>query len=215
MGPWEAKKSKKRPPEIYTRAEMETILNACSKRGSSGIRNRSLISLAYRCGLRLQEALDLLPRDIDFEEQTVRVRHGKNDRSRIVGVDYGTLALLSLWLNVRNGLGIGKRAPVFCTLKGDSIDQSYVRHMLKRLERKIGFQKRIHFHGFRHSFSYESMKEGSSIPEISGNLGHASLAYTFTYLNHIAPIERIDRNKNREWDIGSVLSRKERESQPV
>jgi len=57
---------------------------------------------------------------------TVRVRHGKGDRSRTVGLDQQTAALLARWLDRRKQLGPGARAPVFCTLAGGRINTSYV-----------------------------------------------------------------------------------------
>jgi len=57
----------------------------------------------------------------------VRVRHGKGDRSRTVGLDEQTTALLGRWLDRRRQLSPGARAPIFCTLQGGRLDSSYVR----------------------------------------------------------------------------------------
>ena len=56
--------------------------------------NRALITLLYRFGLRLSEALDLYPKDVDFERGAIRVLNGKGGRSRVSGVDPGALAIL-------------------------------------------------------------------------------------------------------------------------
>ena len=50
-------KGRSYPPEILTSAEVEALLHACSNRASTGIRNRALIAMLYRGGLRLGEAL--------------------------------------------------------------------------------------------------------------------------------------------------------------
>ena len=51
--------------------------------------------MLWRSGLRISEALALELRDVDLEAGTLRVRHGKGDKSRTVGVDEQTAALLA------------------------------------------------------------------------------------------------------------------------
>ena len=63
------------------------------------------------------------------------MRHGKGDRSRTVGVEEQTAALLARWLDRRQGLSPGARAPVFCTLAGGRVDPSYVRHLIEDFDR--------------------------------------------------------------------------------
>jgi len=109
------------------------------------VRNRALIAVLWRCGLRISEAL----RDVDLEAGTVRVRHGKGDKSRTVGIDEQTAALLARWIDRRRKLSPGARAPIFCTLAGGRIDSSYVRRLLPRLAAKAGINRRVHAHGLR------------------------------------------------------------------
>jgi site-specific recombinase XerD len=49
------------PSEVLTVADVRSLMAACSSTSASGIRNRALIALLYRSGLRLSEALDLHP----------------------------------------------------------------------------------------------------------------------------------------------------------
>jgi len=65
----------------------------------------------WRSGLRISEALAPELRDLDLEASTIRVRRGKGDRSRTVGVDEQTAALLYRWLDRRRRLSPGARAP--------------------------------------------------------------------------------------------------------
>lgn len=55
----------KRPIETLASAEVEKLLNACSRKAPTGIRNRALIILLWRAGLRMSEALALYVKDID------------------------------------------------------------------------------------------------------------------------------------------------------
>ena len=61
-----AAESQKRPPEILSEVEVRALIRACSNRAPTGIRNRALIAVMWRCGLRISEALALEPRDVDL-----------------------------------------------------------------------------------------------------------------------------------------------------
>ncbi len=191
--------SRRRPPEVLSEAEAIALLKACSARAPTGVRNRALIAVLWRCGLRISEALSLELRDVDVQAGTVRVRHGKGDRSRTVGLDEQTTALLARWIDRRKKLGPGARSPIFCTLQGGRIDSSYVRRLLPRLARKAGIDRRVHAHGLRHTHAAELAREGTPINIIRDDLGHTSLAVTDRYLRDVAPQAVIDTIRARRW----------------
>jgi len=192
--------SRRRPPEVLSEAEALALIKACSTRAPTGVRNRALIAVLWRCGLRISEALALELRDVDLEAGTVRVRHGKGDKSRTVGIDEQTAALLARWIDRRRKLGPGARAPIFCTLQGGRIDSSYVRRLLPRLARKAGINRRVHAHGLRHTYASELAREGTAINVIRDALGHTSLAVTDRYLRDVAPTHVIDTMRARRWE---------------
>jgi len=191
--------SRKRPPQPLTRAEVERLLAACSRRAPTGVRNRALIAVLWRAGLRISEALALRVVDVDAAAGTVRVLHGKGDRARTVGLDAGALALVERWLEIRRKRGIPRSAPLFCTLAGRPMQTSYVRTMLPRLARRAGIEKRVHAHGLRHTHASELAAEGVPLRAIQIQLGHASLEGTSRYLTLLNPQDVIDRIRAREW----------------
>ncbi len=193
-------RSRRRPPEVLTEPEAIALLRACSQRAPTGVRNRALIAVLWRSGLRISEALALELRDLDLEAGTLRVRHGKGDKSRTVGLDEQTTAMLARWLDRRRTLGPGARAPVFCTLQGGRLDTSYVRHLLPRLARKAGVDRRVHAHGLRHTYASELARERTPINVIRDALGHTSLAVTDRYLRDVAPMHVIDTIRARRWE---------------
>jgi site-specific recombinase XerD len=82
---------------------VRVLIQACSATAPTGIRNRALLVVLYRGGLRLGEALALAPKDLDPARGTVRVLHGKGDRARTVGLDPGALAVVERgWRNARS-----------------------------------------------------------------------------------------------------------------
>jgi integrase len=102
--------------DLLTPDEVEALLRARSSRAATGIRNRAVIAICWRSGLRISEALALKPKDIDFDAGLAVVQHGKNDRRRVVAVDAGTSALIQRWLDERQRRGFSSQSPV-CTLK--------------------------------------------------------------------------------------------------
>jgi len=185
---------------VLSEAEAIALIKACSTRAPTGVRNRALIAVLWRCGLRISEALALELRDVDLEAGTVRVRHGKGDKSRTVGIDEQTAALLARWLDRRRQLSPGARAPIFCTLAGRRLDTSYVRRLLPRLAAKAGIDRRGHAHGLRHTYASELAREGTAINVIRDALGHTSLAVTDRYLRDVAPTHVIDTMRARRWE---------------
>ncbi len=98
-------------------------MKVCSRRAPTGIRNRALIAVCWRCGLRIGEALALAPKDFDVDSGTLVVQRGKGGKRRVVGVDAGTVALVGRWLEARRERGISSGSPLFCSLAGRPMDQ--------------------------------------------------------------------------------------------
>ena len=198
MGP--SNKGLKFPPEVYARDEIRALMATTSSRAPTGIRNRALIAVGYRAGLRCFEALALHRRDIDTDDDYLHVRSGKGGKSRKVGIDNGALAMIQRWLDIRKKLGLNGHMPVFCTLKGEPLTNAYVRGLMARLGKKAGIEKRVHFHGLRHTFAWELSEEGVPTKKIQGLLGHSRLETTAVYLAHLAPHDLIEVARSRpEW----------------
>lgn len=191
---------RKRPAQVLTEDEVRALLAQCSHRAPTGIRDRALITVLYRTGLRISEALDLRPSDIDPKAGTLAVLHGKGDHARVIGIEDAVLATLQLWLVTRKGLGLAKKGfPLFCTLAGGPLSANQVRQMVKRRAARAGIEKRVHPHGLRHTHAAELSREGTPVNVIQAQLGHASLATTSVYLDHIAPADVIALGRSRRW----------------
>lgn len=187
------------PPEVLTPEEIKNLLQACSNRAPTGIRNRAIIATSYRAGLRISELLALYPKDVDAKKGTITVLRGKGRRHRTVGMDPEGFAILQRWLERRKALKLTKRQPVFCTLDGRPMHSSYVRQLLPRLAREAGIEKRVHPHGLRHTHAAELAAEGIPLNIIQAQLGHSNAATTSRYLEHIAPTQVIEAMGRRSW----------------
>ncbi len=191
-----SKKGEKYPAEPLSSGEVRALLNGCSPRCPTGLRNRALLVVLWRAGLRISEALDLESRDLDGE--VVRVRNGKGGRSRTVGMDPEAWAVLQTWMLTRDKLKISG-SKVFCTLKGQPMKTAYVRTLLPRLARKAGIAKRVHPHGLRHTYAFGLASEGFDLRDIQVALGHSSLGTTGTYISHLNPVDLLKQLASRQW----------------
>jgi site-specific recombinase XerD len=195
-------KGRKYPAEVIPREEVVKLLAACSSRAPTGIRNKALITVMYRGGLRISEVLSLMPRDIDIKAGTITVMNGKGGKRRVVGLDPEAFDCLARWIDRREQLGINGRARLFCTLKGEPLSAPYVRQALVRLAKRAGIDRRVNPHALRHSFAAEMAREGMPMNLIQQALGHSSLGTTSRYLAHINPQEVIDAMRSRKWEPG-------------
>jgi site-specific recombinase XerD len=184
------------PPEILTAAEAKALLYTPSNRAPTGIRNRAAIALMYGAGLRLSEALALKPSDVNLDDATIRVLHGKGDEDRFAVIDDGALLHVARWIDTRRALKVKGRV-LLCTLSGGPLSPRYVRAMLSRAAGKVGIEKRVHPHGLRHTHAVELERDGLTVTEIQNQLGHKHLNTTAVYLNHISPSVRIAKIRNR------------------
>jgi len=192
------------PAEILSAGEIRRLIAACG-RGAGGLRNRALIVVLWRGGLRCQEALDLELRDVDRDAGTLTIRHGKGNRRRVIGLDAPAFAVLEQWLACRAGLGVPRGSAVFCTIThpniGRPLSGSYWREAIKRLGARAGIEKRVHSHGLRHTLAVEMMREGIPLLVIQRQLGHSSLQITERYVNHLEPGELVAAMQARSWPL--------------
>ena len=197
-------KGKRYPAEVLTAAEVKALMAGCS-RAPTGQRNRAMIVVMWRSGIRIAELLALAPKDVNFERGAIVVLHGKGDRRRTVGIDPTALAVIERWMDTRARVAAerGWRPslhPIFCTMKGTPVRAPYVRELLHRLGRRADIAKRVHPHGLRHTCAFDLAMEGVPVHVIQRQLGHRSLNTTERYISHVAPAQLVRAMQAREWD---------------
>jgi integrase/recombinase XerC len=194
--------SRRRPPEALVAGEVRALMAQCG-RGPAGLRNMALIVVFWRTGMRCAEALALRRSDVDMAAGAIRIRHGKGDRSRTVGIDREAMEVLARWCEMRAKLAYPRMGPLFCTISrsgtGRQLDASYVRTTLRRLGHRAGVDRRVHPHAFRHTFTVEAIREGISIELIRRQLGHSSLQTTTIYAQGIAGADVVETIGRRAW----------------
>lgn len=195
-------KGRKYPPDPVTAEDVDAMLKHLEHPRSkyenrvgnlSRLRLRAIIALLWRSGLRISEALDLEPRDLNPNEFCLTVRHGKGDKRRISAMDEWAWAELRPWLSARRDLPAG---PVFCVLSGVTAGQRWsgsdVRRQLHLTAKQAGVTRRVAPHQFRHAHAVDLWREDINVYVIQKQLGHARLDVTATYLSGVAPVELVE-----------------------
>ena len=192
------KSPKKAPlvPSVFTLGEIQQILNTFSL-SVSGCRNRALVAIMFAAGLRVSEAINLMPSDIDSSKNEVLIRNGKGGKTRRVQILSEFLPCLQHWMEKRKALGFNGKEQIFCTYtkgnqiiqSGEAISADYVRGFLARIQKKMNLDKRLHSHAFRHSHAEFLMSSGKKLNIISSQLGHSSCSTTDKYLKKISSQE--------------------------
>lgn len=190
--------------EVYTPEEIRTLLGYTSSGAPSAIRNHALIVVLWQSGMRINEALSLKPSDFDTTANEIFVRHAKTGRHggpsfRRIRCGPEASAETERWLGRREKLGLPKSAPLFCTLSGKKLKATYVRTTMNRIAKRAGWTKRIHPHGFRHSFAVNLALANVPPAVIQRQLGHSSLHTTSIYLQAISTEDIAEAMEGVQW----------------
>lgn len=188
-------RKKRRLPKTISRDEAGRLLAAANVRCPTGLRNRVMLELMYRAGLRVGETCALAVRDVDLAGGTIRVLDGKGGDGTAYFDPLRVGPFLELWLVERrrivDGLERMQRLgelPLFVTLKGTPVLVRYVQQMVKRLARRAGIPPgAVTPHVLRHTFATELLDEDFDIRQIQEALRHRDLSSTEIYTHVLQP----------------------------
>ncbi|MGE7913251.1 tyrosine-type recombinase/integrase [Lysinibacillus xylanilyticus] len=145
--------------------------------------NHPLIKLVvltlFYTGLRIRECLNLELTDVDFQQNTITVRHGKGDKRRVIPLH----SELKIYLQnyIQNWRIKGKTEQLFFTERTNSLSNVYVNKVLKETVEKLKWDKRVTCHVLRHSFASALVQNNVNIVAVQQLLGHANLKTTSSY----------------------------------
>lgn len=181
----DAPKLGRKLPETLSIADIDRLIGAIDLSSEEGERNRAMLETLYGCGLRVSELVTLRLSDLFPEEGFVRVT-GKGNKQRFVPIGRTTLRFMGFYVDgVRNRLSIqkGHEDTLFLNRRGKGLTRAMVFTIIRRLAEKIGLQKTISPHTFRHSFATHLLENGADLRSIQLMLGHESITTTEIYLH--------------------------------
>jgi integrase/recombinase XerD len=187
----------KRLPKILERDEINSIKRAFHIRNISGLRNRCIIEVMHRAGLRVSEVIHLRPSHVKLIQQKIEVWDGKGGKDRVLPIDTELVEWLRRWKQARPASDW-----FFCNITKNRTNKplttQYLNQMVKRIAKRsnIAEPEKVTCHRFRHTYATELLDDGFSIREVQQLLGHASVATTQVYL-HVNQKELSEKIQNR------------------
>jgi integrase/recombinase XerC/integrase/recombinase XerD len=177
-----APKQPQRLPDTLKAGDVASLLDAIPGSGPLELRDRAMFELAYACGLRAEELVDLDVTSVDFDGEQVRVE-GKGAKTRFVPAGEPALRALARYLERgRPGLaGADAHPALFLSKSGRRLSTSDVRRRLRTWARHAAAQGAVHPHALRHSFATHLLEGGADLRAIQELLGHSSISTTQVY----------------------------------
>ena len=196
--------------DVITKDEARLLLDQPNVKCPTGLRNRVILEVMYRAGLRVSEVIKLKPGHIRWQADgaELEVRASKGGKERVVPVEQQTRDWLSRWQEQRPKAG----GRFFSTLQGKPLSRHYLGQMVARCAERAGIQQtevreedgkthyKVHCHTLRHSYATEKLREGFTIAEVRDLLGHSNVQTTSVYLHSDPEIlrEKIQGKQEKE-----------------
>ena len=181
----ESPKIGRKLPDTLSTIEIDNLIAAIDLSKPQGERNRAILELLYSCGLRVSELVNLKLSDLFFDEGFIKVT-GKGDKQRFVPIGNQTIKYISIYKNeIRNHLKIENqhKDTLFLNRRGKQLTRAMIFTIVKQLAEKIGLNKSISPHTFRHSFATHLLENGADLRAIQLMLGHESITTTEIYMH--------------------------------
>ena len=179
----EAPKTRRKLPDVLTIIEIEALMDALDLSKPENVRNKAMLEVLYGSGLRVSELINLKISNYYSEVEFLKIT-GKGNKERLVPIGSSAIKYISIYLNeVRNHISIqkGNENFVFLNRRGTKLSRVMVFLLIKDLAQKIGLQKTISPHTFRHSFATHLIEGGADLRAVQEMLGHESITTTEIY----------------------------------
>jgi integrase/recombinase XerD len=187
-------------PERLPRAmDPDDLLKLRSVVGDT--RDRAMIMVLLRTGMRIGELLHTKMTDVHMKERRIEIYEGEKNRlGRVVYLSDDAVIALRKWLKVRNP----REEYLFYTrMSTEAMSYSTARILFQRYLVKAGLSdKGYSLHTLRHTFATELLNAGMRLECLQVLLGHRSIEETRRYARLT--------DKTREEEYFRAMSRIER-----
>ena len=167
-------KRRKTLPIVLSKSEVKEFLDSIDD-----LRYKTIFSIIYSGGLRLNEVRNLKVTDIDSNAMKIIVRDGKGKKDRHTLLALNTLMLLREYWKIykpKDYLFLGKDSVKPLGVR--AIQLAFTKYLAKTT-----IQKKAHVHTLRHAFATHLLDAGTDIIYIQRLMGHSSITSTTIYLH--------------------------------
>lgn len=167
-------------PVIPAKEDVLKLINAISN-----LKHKTIISLLYGSGLRVNEAVALRISDICSKTMQVYIGRAKHNTIRYSILSDNSLKLLRVYFrknfrpdcySLDDWLFPGQKA-------GEHTNVKTIKNTIIKVRDKLQLDPRISAHTLRHAFATHSLEEGVDPVHIKNMLGHKNISTTSIYLH--------------------------------
>lgn len=159
-------------PNVLSKEEVQNILH-----NTTNPKHKLMLSIAYRCGLRMGEVLHLKPQDIDRARHCIHIKLAKGFKDRVVPLPALVENQLDTYLE--------QFAPQHWLFEGEKPGHPYSERSLQQVIKKAVYlssiNKPVTMHWLRHSYATHLMEAGVDTRYIQVLLGHKNIKTTEIY----------------------------------
>jgi site-specific recombinase XerD len=170
-------------PKAISLQHAQRALDSCNLSTGVGLRDRAVLLLLARLGLRAKEIIGLSLEDCDWDRGHLRVR-SKGGRQQLLPIPVDVGAAIAAYLqhgrptSPDRHLFLRSQAPIRGLMPGSDAIGSIVRRALQRA--RVDTPHRGS-HQFRHALAVHMLQRGASLEEIGEVLRHQSPQSTSLY----------------------------------
>ncbi|MBL7729301.1 MAG: tyrosine-type recombinase/integrase [Dinghuibacter sp.] len=161
-------------PRVLNREEVAAVINAIGN-----VKHKTMLMLAYGCGLRVSEVTNIKLGDVDGGRRLLFIRRGKGKKDRVVSLSPALLVMLREYYKqfrperfLFEGLNKGERYSV-----------RSLEAVMQRAKLRAGVRRAGNIHLLRHSFATHLLDKGTDVVLIQKLLGHNDIKTTLRYLH--------------------------------
>jgi integrase len=142
-------------------------------------RDKCMVMILLRTGMRICELLALEPQDINLRKRTITIHESaKNGQGRILYISDDAYRALRKWLKVRDP----KRKCLFHSRKRHNMSYETARSsFLTCLQKSYLVKKGYTLHCLRHTFASELLSAGMPLESLQILMGHSHIEVTRRY----------------------------------
>ena len=175
-------KKDKKLPNFLQSDELIKIFDSIDITTDLGLRNRLIFELLYATGLRVSELHNLKIKDIDFNNNEIKVL-GKGNKERITFFGEYAAKYLNDYLNTsRKNLLKGKTTDyLLINNNGEHLSIRGIQDIVNKEVEHAALKHHISPHVLRHTFATDLLNNGADLKSVQELLGHESLSTTQIY----------------------------------
>ena len=180
------KAQRRLPRNLLAHAEVVAILRSVPADTPIHVRDRAVLEVLYSSAIRRQEVIALAVEDLDLDAGLLTVRQGKGGKDRVVPVGRHAVDWVRRYLQAARPALMRRtddHGRVFVTKRGQPLDGSAVREIVRRWSRAAGIGKPVTPHTLRRSCATEMIRAGANPAHVRDLLGHEDFTSLGAYVN--------------------------------